>query len=110
VPPVTQPPLTQPPLTQPQVSRPAAGQEAAQLRALVADLITVKPDLRAEDVSPESSLVNDLGFGSLDLVALASRIHDRYPDFDLRRWIAGAVQSEVDSVGSMAALLAESME
>jgi acyl carrier protein len=89
---------------------PPVSQVNAHLSALVVDLMTVKPGLRTEDIGPESSLVDDLGFGSLDLAALASRIHDRCPDFDLRRWIASAVQSEVDSVGSMAALLAESTE
>ncbi len=80
------------------------------VRELVADLIAVKPTLRAEDIDPGASLTEDLGFGSMDLVALAGRIRDRYPDFDLSRWIAQAVQSEVDSVGSMAALIAEARE
>lgn len=42
-------------------------------------------------------------------VALAGRIRERYPGFDLRGWITYAVQSEVDSAGSMATLLAEAM-
>jgi acyl carrier protein len=81
----------------------------SHLCALVVDLIAVKPTLRPEDIGPESSIIGDLGFGSLDLVALAGRIRDRCPGFDLRGWITHAVQSEVDSVGSMAALLAEAM-
>jgi acyl carrier protein len=43
----------------------------------------------------------------MDLVQLAGRIRDTYPGFDLRAWLASAVQTQVDSVGSMAAMLAE---
>jgi acyl carrier protein len=80
----------------------------AHVDALVQDLVAVKPTLRAEDIRPESSITDELGFDSLDLVELANRIRDDYPDFDLRIWLAEAMSSEVDSVGSMAALLAAS--
>lgn len=76
------------------------------VRTLVDDLIAVKPTLRAEDVRAESSITRDLGFDSLDLVELAARIRDTHPDFDLLRWLEDAMSSEVDSVGSMAELLA----
>ena len=78
-----------------------------QVRVLAAHLVAVKPTLRVEDIGPGSSLTEDLGFDSLDLVTLAGRIRDSYPDFDLRAWLAGAVQTQVDSVGSMAVMLAE---
>lgn len=85
--------------------------EPDQVRAMVArlipDLIAVKPALRAEDIGPGSSLTEDLGFGSLELAALASRIRDKYPAFDLRRWLTGAIQPELDSVVMLAALLTE---
>ncbi|WP_436494948.1 acyl carrier protein [Actinokineospora sp. HUAS TT18] len=82
----------------------------AHVAALVQDLVAVKPTLRAEDIRPESSITEELGFDSLDLVELAQRIRDDYPDFDLRVWLADAMSSEVDSVGSMAALLAASRQ
>jgi acyl carrier protein len=75
------------------------------VRALVVLLIAVKPTLRAEDIGAESSLTADLGFDSMDLMQLAGRIRDNYPEFDLRTWLASAVQTQVDSVGSMAAML-----
>jgi acyl carrier protein len=77
------------------------------LRALVTDLIAIKPTLRPEDIDPASSLTEDLGFGSLELVELASRIRDNYPGFDLTRWLVQAVEPAADSVLSMAMLLAE---
>ena len=75
------------------------------VRALVVHLIAVKPTLRAEDIEAASSLTADLGFDSMDLVRLAGRIRDSYPDFDLRVWLACVVQTQIDSVGSMAAML-----
>ncbi|WDZ84665.1 acyl carrier protein [Micromonospora cathayae] len=78
------------------------------VRTLVDDLVAVKPTLRPEDVRTESSITRDLGFDSLDLVELAARIRDNHPDFDLLRWLEDAMSSEVDSVGSMAELLARS--
>lgn len=78
------------------------------VRTLVDDLVAVKPTLRPEDVRAESSITRDLGFDSLDLVELAARIRDNHPDFDLLRWLEDAMSSEVDSVGSMAELLARS--
>lgn len=78
------------------------------VRTLVADLVAVKPTLRADDITAESSITKDLGFDSLDLVELATRIRGAYPAFDLRLWLAEAMSSEVDSVGSMAELLARS--
>jgi acyl carrier protein len=75
------------------------------VRELAVHLVEVKPTLRVEDIQPGSSLTEDLGFDSLDLVKLAGRIRDTYPSFDLRRWLTGAVQSQGDSVGSMAAML-----
>lgn len=77
------------------------------LRALVADLIAIKPTLRPDDIGPSSSLTEDLGFGSIELVELASRIRDKYPGFDLRHWLARAVEPAADSISSMATLLAE---
>jgi acyl carrier protein len=76
------------------------------VRTLAVDLTAVKPTLRAEDIRPESSITADLGFDSLDLVALAARIRDAYPDFDLQIWLTAAMSSKVDSVASMAELLA----
>jgi acyl carrier protein len=73
---------------------------------LVDHLLAVKPTLRAEDVTADSSLTEDLGFDSLDLARLAGRIRDDRPDFDLRTWLANAMRTQVDSVGSMAAMLA----
>jgi acyl carrier protein len=78
------------------------------VRTLVDDLVAVKPTLRREEIRAESSITRDLGFDSLDLVELAARIRDAYPDFDLLRWLEDAMSSEVDSVGSMAELLARS--
>lgn len=78
------------------------------VRTLVDDLVAVKPTLRPEDVRPECSITRDLGFDSLDLVELAARIRDTHPGFDLLRWLEDAMSSEVDSVGSMAELLAGS--
>lgn len=83
------------------------GQDDDEVCALVADLIEVKPMLRAEHIGPESSLTADLALDSLDLVALASRIRGRHCDVDLRSWLTDAIQSGVDTVASMAALLAE---
>jgi acyl carrier protein len=78
-----------------------------RVRALAAHLVAVKPSLRIEDIAAASSLTENLGFDSMDLVQLAGRIRDSYPGFDLRAWLANAVQTQVDSVGSMAAMLAE---
>jgi acyl carrier protein len=78
-----------------------------QVRELAAHLVAVKPTLRPGDIGAGSSLTEDLGFDSLDLVTLAGRIRDTYPTFDLKAWLASAVQTQVDSVGSMAAMLAE---
>lgn len=75
------------------------------VRALVVHLMAVKPTLRAADIEAGSSLTADLGFDSMDLVQLAGRIRDSYPEFDLRAWLASAVQTQIDSVGSMAAML-----
>jgi acyl carrier protein len=76
------------------------------VRALKAHLVAVKPALRIEDIEPDSSLTENLGFDSLDLVALASRIREEFPEFDLRVWLAQAFEAESDSVGSMATALA----
>jgi acyl carrier protein len=76
------------------------------LRILGDELVAVKPNLRAADIGPDSSLTEDLGFDSLDLVTLSGRIRTAYPDFDLRVWLADAMTDEGDSVGSMARLLA----
>ena len=78
------------------------------VRTLVDELVAVKPTLRAEDIQLESSISDDLGFDSLDLVKLAARIRDAYPDFDLRLWLEDAISADVDSVGSMAEVLARS--
>jgi acyl carrier protein len=78
-----------------------------RVRELAAHLVAVKPSLRVEDITASSSLTEHLGFDSLDLVSLAGRIRDTYPGFDLRAWLASAVQTQVDSVGSMAAMLVE---
>jgi acyl carrier protein len=76
---------------------------AAAVAALAAHLIAVKPTLDPVDVRPDSSLTEDLGFDSLDLVALAGQIRDTYPDFDLRGWLAGACRTGADDVRSLAA-------
>lgn len=76
------------------------------VRLLVVHLLAVKPALRAEDITADSSITADLGFDSIDLTRLAGRIRDDRPDFDLRAWLASAMQTQVDSVGSMAAMLA----
>jgi acyl carrier protein len=81
--------------------------QGEHLRTLVADLIAIKPTLRPDDIDPASSLTEDLGFGSIELVELASRIRAKYPGFDLLRWLVGAVEPQADSVLSMATLLAE---
>lgn len=78
------------------------------VRLLVDDLVAVKATLRPEDIHADSSITRDLGFDSLDLVELAARIRDGHPDFDLLRWLEDAMSSDVDSVGSMAELLARS--
>lgn len=79
------------------------------IRILIDDLVAVKPTLRIEEIRAESSITGDLGFDSLDLVELASRVREAYPDFDLRAWLVEALSSDVDSVGSMAGLLARSV-
>lgn len=74
---------------------------------LATELVTVKPGLRAEDIRPDSSLTADLGFDSMDLVKLANRLREERPDFELSRWLAKAMESDQDSVASIAALLEE---
>ncbi|MGP3977336.1 hypothetical protein ACTWQF_25675 [Streptomyces sp. 8N114] len=78
------------------------------LHALRVHLVAVKPSLRAEEIAPESSLTEDLGFDSMNLEALGRRVRDAYPDFDLMHWLDQTFQSESDSVGSMAESLAAS--
>jgi acyl carrier protein len=75
---------------------------AAAIVGLTSHLVTVKPSLVPTDVTPDSSLTADLGFDSLDLIALANEIRKAQPDFDLRTWLAGACQLEVDSVRALA--------
>jgi acyl carrier protein len=80
---------------------------AAAVAGLSMHLLSVKPSLNLLDIRPESSLTVDLGFDSLDLVALAGEIRDAYPAFDLRSWLAGACQFGADSVLALAVQFAE---
>jgi acyl carrier protein len=77
------------------------------LNTLARHLLSVKPSLVVSEIHPDSSLTADLGFDSLDLVALASEIREDHPAFDLRSWLAGACQLEVDTVRALAARFAE---
>jgi acyl carrier protein len=76
-------------------------------RELIGHLLAVKPTLRADDIHLESSVTDDLGFDSIDLVRLATRIRGAYPDFNLEQWLEGAMTPNSDSVASMAAVLAD---
>ncbi|GGQ81080.1 acyl carrier protein [Couchioplanes azureus] len=75
-------------------------------QAVIDAIVAVKPALHPGDVHLDASLTRDLGLDSLDLVQLASRITAAYPDFDLRVWLTEAMSSEVDSVRSLARMLA----
>jgi len=79
----------------------------AAVATLAAHLVAVKPTLAPGDIRPDSSLTADLGFDSLDLVALAGEIRDTYPDFDLRGWLAGACRTGADDVRSLATRFAD---
>ncbi|MDJ1133993.1 hypothetical protein [Streptomyces iconiensis] len=76
------------------------------MRALAVHLVAVKPNLRMEEIAPDASLTDDLGFDSMNLEALGRRIREAYPDFDLMHWLDQTFSSESDSVGSMAESLA----
>jgi acyl carrier protein len=74
--------------------------------SLVADyLVAAKPTLDRTAVRPDSSLTADLGFDSLDLVELASRLSRQYESVDLLPWITGAMGPGGDRVSSLAAYL-----
>jgi len=79
---------------------------APHSQTVIDAILAVKPGLRVGDIHPDASLTRDLGLDSMDLVALATRITAAYPGFELRDWLAEAMSSEVDSVRSMARLLA----
>ncbi|HEY3749799.1 MAG TPA: acyl carrier protein [Pseudonocardiaceae bacterium] len=83
------------------------GSMTAAVAALVAHLVSVKPSLDRHDIHPDASLTVDLGFDSLDLVALATEIRDSYPAFDLRSWLAGACQFGDDNIHALAVRFAE---
>jgi aryl carrier-like protein len=79
----------------------------AALAALTVHLLAVKPTLDRAAIHPDSSLTDDLGFDSLDLVALAGAIRDNHPDFDLRGWLTGACRTGADDVRSLATRFAD---
>jgi acyl carrier protein len=75
------------------------------MSAVISYLVAIKPELAGGLIDPADSLTGDLGFDSLDLVALANRIRREHPDADLRGWLAEVCDSQVDSVGGLTELL-----
>ncbi|MGH3854317.1 MAG: phosphopantetheine-binding protein [Pseudonocardiaceae bacterium] len=84
---------------------------SATFDALVSLVKEVKPSLAAVEIAPESSVVDDLGLDSLDVLQL-SRLIRRAMDqeLDLDSWSAGAethrmsVQSILDSLSATTAV------
>ncbi|MFM9441646.1 acyl carrier protein [Streptomyces acidiscabies] len=73
----------------------------AKFDVLVALIRDVKPSLSDSEITPEQSLVEDLGLDSLDILQLARKVNrDLGGTFDLEEW-----ESESDthrrSVGSI---------
>jgi len=89
---------------------PVTPAETAVPAAVVDLLVAVRPSLAGVALTGAESLTGDLGFDSLDLVSLANEVRARNPAVDLRAWIADTMESEVDSVASLAAALATAEE
>ncbi|MFE6746632.1 phosphopantetheine-binding protein [Kitasatospora purpeofusca] len=80
--------------------------ENADFNVLVELLKDVKSGLEGQSVTPDDSVVEDLGLDSLDLLQLARKINRRLGvDFDLDRWNETAAEHR-RTVGSILAAVA----
>ena len=81
--------------------------ENARFELLISLIREIKPSLSDVEISPEKSVVDDLGLDSLDLLQLSRRISRQNGyELDLESWSEDAgthhmsVQSILDSLGT----------
>jgi acyl carrier protein len=63
--------------------------------SLIAMITEVLSDGLLDPVEPESSFKDELGFDSIQFVALAELIQDRYPTVNFVTWIQGMDVSQI---------------
>ncbi|HTJ43523.1 MAG TPA: acyl carrier protein [Kofleriaceae bacterium] len=74
---------------------------------LTSMILEVLPDEPLDPIAPTTSFRHDLAFDSIQFIALAELIQDRYPDVDFVTWIQAKDLAQVMDlkVGDVAAFV-----